>query len=65
MSNLATACVPCNERKGAKTLEEFVKDPAGRARSEAQLKDAAAVNAIRSALANALKATQLPAALAC
>jgi 5-methylcytosine-specific restriction endonuclease McrA len=64
ISNLAIACIPCNGKKAARTLEEFVKDPARLARIKAQLKaplkDAAAVNATRWALANVLKATGLP-----
>ena len=68
VSNLAIACVPCNARKGAQALETFVSDPARLARIKAQakrpLKDAAAVNATRWALATALKATGLPVELA-
>lgn len=68
VSNLAPACVPCNTRKGAQPLDGFVKDKARLARIQAQakrpLKDAAAVNATRWALANALKATELPVELA-
>ena len=68
VSNLAIACVPCNTRKGAQALEAFVADPARLARLKAQakrpLKDAAAVNATRWALATALKATGLPVELA-
>ena len=68
VSNLALACVPCNQRKGAQPLQVFVKDHARLARIQAQakrpLKDAAAVNTTRWALANALKATGLPVELA-
>jgi hypothetical protein len=68
ISNLAIACVPCNQRKAAKPLEVFVKDKARLARIRAQtkrpLKDAAAVNATRWALVNALKATGAPVELA-
>jgi 5-methylcytosine-specific restriction endonuclease McrA len=64
VSNLAMACVPCNTRKGAQPLDVFVKDPARRARIQAQakrpLKDAAAVNATRWAMVNALQTTGLP-----
>jgi 5-methylcytosine-specific restriction endonuclease McrA len=64
VSNLVPACIKCNQDKKDKTLEEFVKDPARRARIEAQLKaplkDAAAVNSTRWALFGALKATGLP-----
>ena len=68
VSNLALACVPCNSRKGAQLLESFVKDKARLARILAQakrpLKDAAAVNATRWALVNALRATGLQVELA-
>ena len=64
ISNLGLSCSLCNRKKGAKSLEEFVKDKAKLARIKAQvkapLKDAAAVNATRWALFNALKATGLP-----
>lgn len=63
--SLACACVPCNEEKGARPVEEFL---AGRpkvlarvkAHAKRPLKDAAAVNATRWALFEALKATGLP-----
>ena len=69
VSNLTLACGPCNQRKGAKPVEEFLaKEPQRLARIFAQvkrpLKDAAAVNATRWALANALKATGLAVELA-
>ena len=64
ISNLGLACHCCNQKKGAKSLEEFVKDKTRLARIKAQIKaplrDAAAVNATRWALFNALKATGLP-----
>ena len=65
VSNLGIACVKCNQLKGARQIEEFLaKEPAKLARILAQakrpLKDAAAVNATRWALVNALKATGLP-----
>ena len=51
ISNLGLACSCCNLKKGAKSLEEFVKDKAKLAKIKAQvkapLKDAAAVNASR------------------
>lgn len=64
ISNLAIACVPCNARKGAQSIEQFLaKDPKRLAKIlsqlKAPLKDAAAVNATRWALLNALKATGL------
>ena len=69
ISNLALACGPCNLKKAALPLEVFLaKDPKRLARIQAQakrpLKDAAAVNTTRWALANALKATGLPVELA-
>ena len=65
VSNLTLACVPCNQKKGAKDIHRFLAhDPVRMARVLAQLKkplkDAAAVNATRWALFNALKATGLP-----
>jgi len=67
-SNLAIACVPCNQRKGAMPLDAFVSDPKHLAQIQAQarrpLKDAAAVNATRWALTEGLKATGLPVELA-
>ncbi len=65
VANLALACVPCNTRKGARDIKEFLAhDPKRLERILAQakqpLKDAAAVNATRWALLDALKATGLP-----
>ena len=65
LSNLTLACGPCNQAKDNRPVAEFLaKDPVRRAKIQAQatrpLKDAAAVNATRWALANALKATGLP-----
>jgi 5-methylcytosine-specific restriction endonuclease McrA len=64
-SNLTLACHPCNQRKAAQTIEAFLaRDPERckriKAQAKAPLKDAAAVNATRWALFNALKATGLP-----
>lgn len=69
ISNLCLACGPCNQKKAARTLQDFLKkDPARLARILAQakkpLRDAAAVNATRWALGEALKATSLPLELA-
>jgi hypothetical protein len=69
VSNLALGCAPCNTRKGALPVEVFLaRDPTRLARILAQakrpLKDAAAVNATRWALAQALKKTGLPVELA-
>ncbi|MDZ5455043.1 RNA-guided endonuclease IscB [Azohydromonas lata] len=68
-SNLTLACARCNTAKAARDVREFLaKDPARLARILAQakrpLKDAAAVNATRWALAESLKATGLPLELA-
>lgn len=65
ISNLALACGPCNTKKGARGIQGFLaKDPKRLARvlagAKAPLRDAAAVNATRWKLANALKATGLP-----
>ncbi|MCX7255954.1 MAG: RNA-guided endonuclease IscB [Polaromonas sp.] len=64
ISNLALACQCCNQQKGATSIEDFLrKQPERLKRIQAQakrpLKDAAAVNATRWALVNALKATGL------
>ena len=69
VSNLTLACRPCNQAKDASLIQDFLAHaPARLARVQAQakrpLKDAAAVNATRWALANALKATGLPVELA-
>lgn len=62
-SNLGIACDPCNKRKAARPVEEFVKDSMRLARIKAEmrapLRDAAAVNATRWALFGALKETGL------
>ncbi len=65
VSNLAIACVPCNQRKGVQDVRDFLAhDPARLARilaqAKAPLKDAAAVNSTRWALYEALQATGLP-----
>ena len=65
ISNLTLACRPCNQRKGSQSIEVFLaKKPAVLQKIKAQakrpLKDAAAVNSTRWALANQLKATGLP-----
>src|ERR1019366_9893995 len=61
-SNLVIACIPCNQKKGSRSIQEFLsRDPKRLAKIHAQLKvplkDAAAVNSTRWALVNALKAT--------
>ena len=65
VSNLALACAPCNLKKAAQDIALFLaKDPKRLAKIQAQVKrplrDAAAVNATRWKLLNALKATGLP-----
>ncbi|WP_429037973.1 HNH endonuclease, partial [Aeromonas media] len=64
ISNLTLACGPCNTKKGARSIEEFVKDGATLkrilAKLKAPLRDAAAVNSTRWVLLNELKKTGLP-----
>ena len=69
ISNLTLACQPCNQRKGAMPVEQFLaKKPEVLkwllAQAKHPLKDAAAVNSTRWALANALKASGLHVELA-
>ena len=58
ISNLTLACEPCNKKKGKQTAAEF-GFPQIEAQAKKPLKDAAAVNATRFAVLNALKATGL------
>lgn len=64
LSNLALACVPCNDAKANRPVEEFVTDPVRLALIQSQLKrplgDIAAVNSTRWALWRELKGTGLP-----
>lgn len=65
VSNLTLACIPCNERKGKQSIEQFLaRDPKRLALIKAGLKrplnSAAAVNATRWALWRTLVATGLP-----
>ena len=66
ISNLGLSCGPCNTKKAARDVREFVKDKNRLARilarAKAPLKDAAAVNATRWVLFNTLKATGMPVA---
>lgn len=60
VSNLTLACQPCNQKKAAQPIEVFLKNKPDvlkriKAQVKAPLKDAAAVNASRWALANRLK----------
>ena len=68
-SNLTLACPCCNQKKAARSIEDFLAKDKKRlskilANAQKPLRDAAAVNATRWALANALKATGLPVELA-
>jgi len=65
VSNLTLACRPCNQKKAARDVREFLaKEPLRLQRilanAKAPLKDAAAVNTTRWALLGALKRTGLP-----
>jgi hypothetical protein len=65
VSNLTLACGPCNAKKAAQDIRDFLaKDPTRLARilkqAKAPLRDAAAVNATRWALFGALKKTGIP-----
>jgi 5-methylcytosine-specific restriction endonuclease McrA len=64
VSNLTLACIPCNQSKGSRTIEEFVTDPARRRRILAQskrpLRDAAAVNATRYAIVQSAESFGVP-----
>ncbi len=60
VSNLITACVPCNQKKGAVPVEVFLKGKPDRlrkvlAQSKAPLRDAAAVNTTRNSLLKTLQ----------
>lgn len=65
VSNLALACQPCNERKGARDVRDYLANDPERlswllAQAKAPLKDAAAVNSTRWALLQRLRSTGLP-----
>jgi len=65
VANLVPACIPCNTSKGSQPIEQFLShDPLRLARIRNQLKtplkDAAAVNATRWALFQALSSLALP-----
>ncbi|MFZ3499520.1 RNA-guided endonuclease IscB [Streptomyces sp. 5.8] len=62
ISNLCTACIPCNEKKSNQLVQDFLKQSPRRlarilAQAKAPLRDAAAVNATRWALWRALAGT--------
>jgi 5-methylcytosine-specific restriction endonuclease McrA len=67
VSNLTLACRPCNQKKGSKPIEQFIKDKTKLAKilasAKAPLKDAAAVNATRIAIAERLRSLALPLSL--
>ena len=65
VSNLCLSCHPCNQAKGNKSIEEFLKKKPEvlkrvLAQAKAPLKDAAAVNATRWELYRRLQSTGLP-----
>ncbi len=66
ISNLTLACVPCNQDKDNRPVEQFVTDPARLSRilatAKRTLRDAAAVNTTRWALWRELSSTGLPVA---
>ena len=59
VSNLTIACAPCNQKKGAMTAEEFGHPEVYR-QAKQPLKDAAAVNATRWRLYEALQQSGMP-----
>lgn len=64
-SNLTLACRPCNEQKGAQLIEHFLLHAPDRlhhilATTQRPLDAAAAINTVRWALVEALRATTLP-----
>jgi 5-methylcytosine-specific restriction endonuclease McrA len=68
-SNLTLACQCCNQKKAARSIEDFLSKDKPRlakilSQSQRPLRDSAAVNATRWALSNELKATGLPVELA-
>lgn len=65
ISNLALACVRCNQAKGNRSVEDFLKDKPEvlkriQAQAKAPLRDAAAMNALRYAIGSELKVYGLP-----
>lgn len=65
VSNLVPACIPCNDKKNAQPIGEFLRHDKPRMerimkRAKAPLKDAAAVNSTRWKLFHALSATGVP-----
>jgi hypothetical protein len=62
VSNLALACIPCNQAKGSQPVEVFAPDRAARilAWAKAPLRDAAAVNSVRFATLAAIQDLGVP-----
>jgi 5-methylcytosine-specific restriction endonuclease McrA len=65
ISNLTLACKECNQEKGCRDIREYLEDDSKRltrilSHTKASLKDAAAVNTMRTALIDTLKLTNLP-----
>jgi 5-methylcytosine-specific restriction endonuclease McrA len=65
ISNLCLACEACNQKKGDKPVEVFLKQKPVllakiKAQAKAPLRDAAAVNTTRKAMVRSLKTTGLP-----
>ena len=62
ITNLALACIPCNEEKGSRDIREFCPARATKilARAKAPLRAAAAMNSTRFATLTALRALALP-----
>ncbi|MCP4107413.1 MAG: HNH endonuclease [Desulfobacteraceae bacterium] len=65
VSNLTIACAKCNQKKGNRLIEDFLKRKPGLlkkipAQAEAPMKDAAAVNSTRRELFRRLEAFGLP-----
>ncbi len=67
VSNLTLACRPCNQKKASRSVETFVKDKGKLAKilafAKVPLKDAAAVNTTRFAIAEQLAVLALPLSL--
>jgi hypothetical protein len=65
VTNLVVSCRPCNERKGTKSIDDFLKKKPSvlkkiKSQLRAPLKDAASMNATRYAIARELEKFNLP-----
>ena len=65
VTNLVVSCRPCNEKKGNKSIDEFLKNKPSllkkiKSQLKAPLKDAASMNATRYAIARELETFNLP-----